>query len=39
MGKCALALLILSCVLSGCVGFVGYGGGGGGRYYHHHDWG
>jgi hypothetical protein len=37
MGKWAVALLVLSSLVSGCVGFVGYGGGGG-RYYHHHDW-
>jgi hypothetical protein len=39
MRRWSVALLILSAILSGCVGF-GYGGraGGDGRYYHHHDW-
>ncbi len=36
MRKWAVTLLILSSLLSGCIGF-GYRGGGGG-YYHHHDW-
>ena len=35
MRKWAVTLLILSSLLSGCIGF-GYRGGGG--YYHHHDW-
>jgi hypothetical protein len=38
MGKWAVTLLILSSLMTACVGFVGYPGGGGGRYYHHHDW-
>jgi hypothetical protein len=41
MRKLTVSVLILSCLLSGCIGF-GYGGGGwghgGGRNYHHHDW-
>jgi hypothetical protein len=38
MRRWAVALVILSSFLSGCVGF-GYGGRGGeGHYYHHHDW-
>lgn len=37
MRKCAVAVLILSGLLSGCVG-IGFRGGGGGYYYHHHDW-
>jgi hypothetical protein len=37
MRKWAVTLLILSSLLSGCIGFV-RGGGGGGGYYHHHDW-
>jgi hypothetical protein len=38
MRKWAVTLLVVSSLVSGCVGFVGYPGGGGGRYYHHHDW-
>jgi hypothetical protein len=44
MRKWVVALLILSSVLSGCIGFGFRGGGGGGRgeggggYYHHRDW-
>jgi hypothetical protein len=40
MRKWTVALLILSSLLSGCigVGFRGGGWGGGGGYYHHHDW-
>jgi hypothetical protein len=40
MRKWVVALLILSSLLSGCIGFGGPrgGGGGGGGYYHHHDW-
>jgi len=40
MRTCAVALLILSSLLSGCIGFGFRGGrgGGGGGYYHHHDW-
>jgi hypothetical protein len=41
MCKWAVVVLILSSVLSGCVGVVGVRGGGGwggGGYYHHHDW-
>jgi hypothetical protein len=37
MRKWAVVLVILSSLLSGCVGFVGRGGGGPG-FYHHHDW-
>jgi len=39
MRKWAVAVLILSTLLSGCIGF-GFrgGGGGGGGYYHHRDW-
>jgi hypothetical protein len=39
MRKWVIALLILSSLLTGCIG-VGFrgGGGGGGGYYHHHDW-
>jgi hypothetical protein len=39
MCKWVIALLILSSLLTGCIG-VGFrgGGGGGGGYYHHHDW-
>jgi len=35
MRKCGLALLILGCLLGGCVVV---GPGHGGYYYHHHDW-
>jgi hypothetical protein len=35
MRKWVIALLILSSLLTGCIG-VGFRGGGG--YYHHHDW-
>ncbi len=40
MRNFAVAVLILSSLLSGCIGFGGFGYGGGGRggYYHHHDW-
>jgi hypothetical protein len=39
MGKWVVAVLILSSLLSGCIGFGFHGGrGGGGGYYHHHDW-
>ncbi len=44
MRTLAISIVVLSCLLSGCIGF-GYGGGGGGRGwdhggggYHHHDW-
>ena len=37
MRNWAVALLILSSLLSGCIGF-GFRGAGGGHYYHHHDW-
>jgi len=37
MRKWAVAILILSSLLSGCVAYVGHGGGGVG-FYHHHDW-
>jgi hypothetical protein len=37
MRRLAVAVLILSGVMSGCVGFIGPGGGRGG-YYHYHDW-
>lgn len=37
MRRWAVALLMLSSLLSGCIGF-GFRGGGGGGYYHHHDW-
>jgi hypothetical protein len=37
MCKWVIALLILSSLLTGCIG-VGFRGGGGGGYYHHHDW-
>jgi hypothetical protein len=42
MRTLALTVVVLSCLLSGCIGF-GYGGGGrgwggGGGGYHHHDW-
>jgi hypothetical protein len=39
MCRWVIALLILSSLLTGCIG-VGFrgGGGGGGQYYHHHDW-
>jgi len=39
MRKWTVALLILSSLLSGCIGYGFRGGGGrGGNYYHHHDW-
>lgn len=40
MCKWVISLLILSSLLSGCigVGFRGGGGRGGGQYYHHQDW-
>jgi hypothetical protein len=41
MRKWSVALLILSSLLSGCIGYGFRGGGGrggGGNYYHHHDW-
>jgi hypothetical protein len=42
MRKLFVTVVVLSSLLSGCVGFVGgrggYYGGGGGAYYHHHDW-
>jgi hypothetical protein len=42
MRKLFVAVLVLSTLLSGCVGYVGGGRGGyyggGGAYYHHHDW-
>jgi len=41
MRKFVVAVMILSSLLSGCIGFIGPGGGRGGRgggYYHHHDW-
>jgi hypothetical protein len=41
MRTCMVGVLILSSLLSGCIGFIGPGGGGwhgGGGYYHHHDW-
>jgi hypothetical protein len=39
MRKWGIGLLVLSGLLSGCIGY-GYrdGGGRGGGYYHHHDW-
>jgi hypothetical protein len=37
MRTCAVALLILSSLLNGCIG-VGFRDGGGRGYYHHHDW-
>jgi hypothetical protein len=39
MCRWVIALLIVSSLLTGCIGF-GFrgGGGGGGQYYHHHDW-
>jgi len=37
MRRWAIALLLLSSLLSGCIGF-GFRGGGGGGYYHHRDW-
>lgn len=37
----AATVLVLSCLMGGCIGF-GYAGGGwghgGGGHYHHHDW-
>ena len=41
MRKFVVAVMIISSLLSGCIGFIGPGGGRGGRgggYYHHHDW-
>jgi len=38
MRKWAVAIVILSSLLSGCAIGVGFRGGGGGGYYHHHDW-
>jgi|HubBroStandDraft_4_1064222.scaffolds.fasta_scaffold04207_7 hypothetical protein len=38
MCKWVIALLILSSLLTGCIGVGFRGGGGGGGYYHHHDW-
>jgi uncharacterized membrane protein YtjA (UPF0391 family) len=38
MRKWAITLLIISSVLSGCIGFGFRGGGGGGGFYHHRDW-
>jgi hypothetical protein len=38
MRKVVVGLLVLSSLLSGCIGFIGPGGGGGRGYYHHHDW-
>jgi hypothetical protein len=41
MRKWTVALLILSSLLSGCMGYGFRGGGGrggGGNYYHHQDW-
>jgi hypothetical protein len=41
MRKWTVALLILSSLLSGCIGYGFRGGGGrggGGNYYHHQDW-
>jgi hypothetical protein len=37
MRRFAVAVVILSSLLSACIGFIGPGGGRGG-YYHHHDW-
>ena len=37
MRKLAVSVLILGCLLSGCIGYIGPGRGGG-HYYHHHDW-
>ena len=37
MRKWTVALLIISSLLSGCIGFVGHRGGGGYGHYHH-DW-
>lgn len=38
MRKLVVAILILSSLLCGCIGFGFRGGGGGGHYYHHRDW-
>jgi hypothetical protein len=39
MCRWVIALLIVSSLLTGCIGFGFRGGdGGGGQYYHHHDW-
>jgi hypothetical protein len=38
MRNWAVGLLVLSSMLSGCIGFGYPGGGYRGGYYHHHDW-